>query len=353
MSFLTQYGWNPFFENNYSAHTLSESVGRICTVFGQRYQIITASGYLEGEVSGSLLNSKEAWDLPKVGDWVVFIATGDMGYIIDVLPRQNELSRKSPGRSMEKQVLATNIDQAWILQGLDRDFNLMRLQRYLYQICSLDISPLVILTKCDLVSNPEHYLEQVIQLGYTCPVILTSIQTGQGLEELRKLYLNVGKTYVLLGSSGVGKSSLLNTLMGTEIQLAGSVSTANSKGRHTTTTRNLILLPNGSLMLDTPGMREFGVTVDQETAAGLQHPQLEELALHCHFHDCTHQDEPGCAVREAIHTGELPLLVYQSYLKLTKESQRFNLSADERRRRNKLAGRLSREASMYRKRDKY
>lgn len=354
MSLLNQYGWDQWFQAHFSFYKNQNlEAGRVVAIHGHQYLVMSGQGEITAELSGTLLNSKDTCDLPKTGDWIVFRAFDDLGYITEVLPRKNELHRKMPGAGSEKQVLATNIDYAFLVQGLDRDFNLMRLQRYLYQIKSCEIKPVVILNKSDLVEDQALYIDKVNSLGYNCPVILTSVADFQGLEELKNQYLLKGKTSILLGSSGVGKSSLLNSLHGTKAQTTGSLSGSNKKGRHTTTSRHLIMLPGGSLIIDSPGMREFGITAAAEGSTSSGHAQMDELALCCKFPDCSHQEEPGCAVTEAVNMGSLPLLVYQSYLKLLREQQRYNISAQEKKRAAKQFGRMGKEAKNYRKKRKF
>lgn len=354
MSLLHQYGWNLYFEQFYTANQEQGlEAGRVTAIHGHQYVLMSQKGALEAELSGSLLNGKDAWELPKVGDWVVFTAYDKLGYIIEVLPRHNELARKQPGRSMEKQVLAANVDFAFILQGVDRDFNLMRLQRYLHQVNKSKIKPIIILNKKDLVEQPEFFVNQVNTLGFDCPVVLTSALSHQSLEELKTKFLQAGKTYILLGSSGVGKSTLMNALLGFEMHTTDSVSKANHKGKHTTTSRHLVMLSNGSLIIDSPGMREFGLTTEDDEAITSHHPQIEELSAYCRFYDCTHQHEPGCAVRAATERGLLPVVVYQSYLKLFKEQYRYGRSVAEKRRAERHFGKIAREAKDFRKKSKY
>ena len=353
MSSLTQYGWNSHFEHHYTSYTHQGlEAGRVTAINGFHHTITTGSGMSEVMLAGTLVNSKETWELPKVGDWVVFKAYYDQSIIIDVLPRQNELSRKLPGRSSQKQVIAANIDAALILQGLDRDFNLQRLQRYLQQVFQCGIQPIVILNKQDLVEDPEAYRQQVQALGYDCPVLLTSA-LNHHLGEWVAQYLQPGKTFALLGSSGVGKSTLFNALSGASIQKEGDVSSFNNKGKHTTTARHLVLLPNGSLLIDSPGMREFGLTIADDEDINFHHPLVEELSAQCRFRDCTHQQEPGCAILAAVENGELPMAVYRNYLKLIREQYHYQASAVEKKRMEQQFGKISKQVNALRKKRKY
>lgn len=354
MSSLTQYGWNSHFEHHYTSYiNQGLEAGRVTAINGFNHTITTGNGISEVMLAGTLMNGKETWELPKVGDWVVFKAYYDQSIIINVLPRQNELSRKLPGRSSQKQVIAANIDAALILQGLDRDFNLQRLQRYLQQVFQCGIQPIVILNKQDLVEDPRAYQQQVQALGYNCPVLLTSALNHHQLEEWVSQYLQPGKTFALLGTSGVGKSTLLNALSGTTVQKEGGVSTFNNKGKHTTTARQLVLLPNGSMLIDSPGMREFGLTIADDEDVTFHHPQVEELSVQCRFRNCTHQQEPGCAVVAAVENGGLPLAVYRNYLKLIREQYHYQASAVEKKRMEQQFGKLSKQVNALRKKRKY
>ncbi|MCF6406914.1 ribosome small subunit-dependent GTPase A [Chitinophaga filiformis] len=354
MSSLSQYGWNSHFEQHYTSFfNQGLEAGRVTAINGFNHTIISNNGSSAAILAGALMNSKETWELPKVGDWVVFKPYDDQCIILDVLPRQNAISRKLPGKSSQQQVIAANIDAALIIQGLDRDFNLQRLQRYLQQVYQCGIQPVVVLNKQDLVDDPEAYRQQVVDLGYNCPVLLTSALDHQQLNSWTSQYLQAGKTFALLGSSGVGKSTLFNALSGQAIQKEGSLSTFNNKGQHTTTARHLTVLPNGSMLIDSPGMREFGLTIDADEGVNFHHPQIEELSAKCRFRDCTHQQEPGCAVTDAVEAGTLPMAVYRNYLKLIREQYHYQASAMEKKRMEQQFGKLSKQVNALRKKRKY
>jgi ribosome biogenesis GTPase / thiamine phosphate phosphatase len=347
---LDQYGWSTFFQPEKIQDDLI--IGRITSIQGFKYFVITAHGEQEAELSGRLLHGTSSEEIPKLGDWVMLKEYDTLGYIIEVLPRKNELSRKNPGAKMERQILATNIDGALVVQGLDRDFNIMRLERYLVQLAACNIQPMVVLNKADLIEDQAAYTSEIKKLQRDCPVYFCSTYTGAGLDELRTHVLQKYKTYILIGSSGVGKSSLLNALMNTNVQEVNSTSEFNNKGKHTTTARELFQLPNGSLVIDTPGMREFGLTFE-EGAHDELFPAIQKFAAHCRFSDCKHLNEIGCAVIEAVNSGALENKVYESYLKLIKEQRRFEMNAEDKKRFNKQSGKMSREAKDYRNKYKY
>jgi ribosome biogenesis GTPase len=355
MNLLEQYGWNDYFSEYDIQYRPGADLqpGRVISVKGFKYALITETGELDAELAGRLLYGAENELFPKVGDWVYYLAYDSQGYIADVFPRRNALGRKNPGNPSERQVLAANIDHALIVQGLDRDFNLMRLDRYLVQVIASGITPVVVLNKIDLVEDPDTYCREVARLGRDCAVVCCSTLAETGLEVLYNSILKPAKTFILIGSSGVGKSSLVNALLQGSGQKTDSVSSSTGKGKHVTTARELFQLPNGSLLIDTPGMREFGMALADDLQQEGLFPAIDNLSALCRYADCRHLNEQGCAVIEAYENESLDSKVYESYLKLVKEQQHFLIRIEDKKRLGKQFGKMSREAKAYRKKYKY
>ena len=348
---LDEYGWNDFHQQNCTIEE-NQSLGRVISVKGFKYDLITENGELETELAGRLLYGSDPEDLPKVGDWVTYLDYGETGYIIGVLPRMNALTRKNPGTKIERQVLAANIDFALIVQGLDQNFNVMRLARYITQLTSCGTRPIVILNKADLITDQDFYRQKVTKLKRDCPLFFCSTLTGFGISEVKGMFQK-GKTYIMIGSSAVGKSSLLNILVDSSIQRIGPISKDNNKGTHTTTTRDLFRLSGGGLLIDTPGMREFGLTNDSSDPSTELFPAIQEFAQACRYADCTHVNELGCAVIDALQKGSLDTQVYESYMKLMKEQKRFEIKIEDKTRLNEQFGNMTKEAKNHRKKHKY
>lgn len=313
---------------------------RVTAVDRGRLLVQTQAGELPAELTGRLLHLAESSeDLPCVGDWVgVRLRDGDtQASIHRVLPRRTVLRRKAAGREVEFQMIAANIDTAFIVQSCHFDFNLARLERYLVMVRDGGIEPVVLLTKTDLITPPEREqrIAQLQQIGV--PVVCVSNVTGEGVEQVRVLMAS-GRTYCLLGSSGVGKTTLINRLLGDDALVTGVVS-HTGEGRHTTTRRHLVALPHGALLIDMPGMRELGLLAAGD---GIEDSfaDIAALAQQCRFPDCTHEREPGCAVRAALQRQEIGEEHLRNYLKLRKESEFHESSLVERRARDRAFGRF-------------
>ncbi|MCR9252822.1 MAG: ribosome small subunit-dependent GTPase A [bacterium] len=352
MEKLYSYGWNSYINQLKSNQPDPNNVGRVISIQGFKFHIISENGTLVTELMGQLI-SAETEEQPKVGDWVTFIEFEQDGFINEVLPRFNEFYRKSAGKESSKQILATNLDRVIVMQGLDRDFNIMRFERYLVQTATCGIETVVVLNKCDLCEDRNSVLESINALGRNVEVVFTSNKTGEGIETLHKEVLIPGETCLLIGSSGVGKSTLINSITDSGDRNTQETSEWNNKGKHTTTTRDMILLPSGAIIIDTPGMRELGVGFEEDSEFADQFPVIDEYARDCRYENCSHVSEEGCAVIEAYESGEISEVVYFSYLKLIKEQERFQLSTHEKKQQGKRFGKMVKEAKAHRKRYKY
>ncbi len=344
---LTDLGFDGWLEQR-SADLLQpgRSMARVTAVDRGAFLVRNQDAETYAELSGKFRFAAEAAiDLPCVGDWVCVQshASGGPAMIHGVVPRKTFLRRKCPGRTVDFQMIAANIDVAFIVQACGYDFNLGRLDRYLVMANEGAIEPRVILTKTDLISpgQLEQAIGQVSHARITTPVVALSNTTGGGLQEFRAL-LVPGRTYCLLGSSGVGKTTLINRLIGRDALDTKAVS-ATGEGVHTTARRQLLVLDNGAMLIDTPGMRELGLL---GTGDGLADTfaEIREHSVNCRFANCTHTGEPGCAVRLAVENGALGGDRYQSYLKLKKETEYHDLSYVEKRRRDRSFGRFIKSA---------
>ena len=309
---INDYGMVPDYEN------LPGIPARVTAVHKERYEIVCQHG-----VTHARLKTKEYYvdtqDFPTTGDFVMvdYIENGD-SRIIATLPRRTFFSRREPGPVLRDQAVAANFDYVFIMQSLNLDFNPKRLERYLTLSWQSGATPVILLTKADLVEDYWEYLTKVERVAAGVETRVVSARTGYGLERLNA-YLQPGKTVAFLGSSGVGKSSLVNALAGREIMTVNGIREDDSKGRHTTTHRQLIRLESGVMIIDTPGMRELGMWDVSEGIAGA-FADVERYLGKCRFSDCKHESEPGCAIKAAIAVGELDLGRWESYRKLSGEA---------------------------------
>jgi ribosome biogenesis GTPase len=340
---LHDLGWRDYFSQHFAQYTtMSLAPARVSLQHKQRYHLICGQGEFVGEVTGRLLHrSTSRADLPVVGDWVAVSVRQNEGAatIHAVLPRQTGLSRKAvlaggPGYGegkTEEQVLAANIDTVFLVGGLDNDFNVRRLERFAAVAWDSGANPVVILNKADVCENVDACVQEVEQSLFGVPVHPIAAVSGQGIDALRG-YLLPGQTAVFLGSSGVGKSTIINALLGEDRLDTCGVRLDDSKGRHTTTHREMILLPDGGIVIDTPGVRRFTLW-DNERGLERTFADVEDLAAKCRFSDCSHQNEPGCAIAEALEGGALDQSRFNSYLKLQKELRHLQRRQDDVARR--------------------
>jgi ribosome biogenesis GTPase / thiamine phosphate phosphatase len=324
---LEELGWNETFANSFQPYLENGfRVGRISAEHKNRFQVYTEIGEIWAAVSGKMRYSAlNRSDFPAVGDWVVLDnvenAPSDfesqIAIIHAVLPRKSKFSRKAAGKASDEQIISTNIDMVFLVNALNYDFNLRRLERYLTLAWESGANPIIILSKSDLCENAAQRVREVEAAAPGVPIHPISCLTHEGIDELKQ-YFKPGQTVALLGSSGAGKSTLVNRLFGIEVQKTNEVREADSRGRHTTTSRELFLLPQGGLLIDTPGMRELQL---YGSGDGLfdAFEDIYEYARHCRFSDCQHQTEPGCKIQEALADGSLDVERYESFRKLQRE----------------------------------
>ena len=344
MSDLESIGYSDWFKSRVDDEkSAAHGVARIVSVHKDSYTVTNGGEDIFAELSGNLLYSSEsASELPTTGDWVYadFYDDDTHAIIYGVFPRKTLLKRKAAGKLVDIQLIAANIDVAFIIQSLNDNFNLRRLERYLVMVNESGIEPVILLSKCDLIPKQEvdEIKKKVLGIAPQATVMEFSNLSRENIDSIASS-LKSGYSYCLLGSSGVGKTTLLNSIIGNDKFETQSVSKIQSKGRHTTTSRQLVRLENGAMIIDTPGMRELGsMSVDD----GLDETfsEILELSQSCKFSNCSHTNEKGCAILAAIKAGDLSEQRYQNYLKMKKESEFNQMSYLEKRKKDKSFGKL-------------
>ena len=353
---LADLGFDSWFEEKRRGLESPDcAIARVTRVDKDRYLVRNEHNEVQAEPTGKLLFSADtSQELPCVGDWVFvqYHNDGTLAIIHDLFPRKTFLRRKSAGDKVEYQMIASNIDVAFIMQSCDLNFNLRRMERYLVMVNEGHVEPVILLSKTDLVSEEEleKRMSEIRDARINARIIALSNKTEMGLETVKQA-LQKGKTYCLLGSSGVGKTTLLNHLLGREAFETNPVREKDSRGRHTTARRQMTVLDVGALLVDTPGMRELGLmgvgaSIDDSFS------DIHELSKNCRFNDCTHSVEVGCAILAAVQSGSLGEARYQSYMKLIKESQFHEMTYVERRKKDKQFGRMIKTAMQQLKKRK-
>ena len=335
---LTELGWNDGFAAAFEPWRSKAHVhpGRVAIEFNQIFRIYVEDGELDAVTAGRLKHrARGRAELPAVGDWVAVRKRPeeDRGVIVGVLPRRSAFTRRAAGEVTGEQVVAANVDVVFVVMGLDRDYNVRRLERYLLMARESGASPVVLLTKPDLCSDLSAHVREVTSLTGDILVHVVNPKRAEGIEQLRG-DLGPGSTAALLGSSGVGKSTIINRLVGADIRRTREVRESDSRGRHTTMHRELVVLPGGGLIIDTPGMRELQLW-DAGDSVRETFDEIEALAAGCHFGDCRHRDEPRCAVKAAVAEGRVAAGRLESYLKVQDELAELAKQQEERARKTR------------------
>jgi len=341
---LIELGWNDIYakENN----DIELIPGRVTKQSGKHYSIIAQEGELKAILPNSYLNRiNDKSEIPVVGDWVGLRKNPEVKtYHIDYLyKRKNKLSRKVSGVKSEEQIIASNIDVVFIVTSVDADFNVRRLERYLAMVYEINAQPVIVLNKIDKIKDVESYRKEIGGICQDIPIIAISATEGYNIDDVGK-YIKSGKTIILIGSSGVGKSTLINQLLGYSRQTVGDTRESDDKGRHITSTRELIILPNGGMIIDNPGIRELQLWSSGDGISEL-FKDIEDLSRFCKFKDCLHEKEPKCAVRKAVEEGKISTDRFMSYKKLLREQEYFQLRLNtyERRKKDKRFGKMCRK----------
>ncbi|NVK52792.1 MAG: ribosome small subunit-dependent GTPase A [Flavobacteriaceae bacterium] len=353
---LNDLGYSKDLENyRVSQNLTSFSVARVITEHKERYIVKNDIGEFEAELIGNLrFTATKRIDFPAVGDWVAISEYDtNKSLIHHVFPRKSLLERQAVGKHGEKQIIATNIDIGFVVQAINRDFNINRLERYLTICNASKVKPIIVLTKIDLLTKTEleSIIKNISSRIQNITIFPISNKTLDGIEAL-KMSIIPGETYSLLGSSGVGKSSLLNAISGKHLMKTGEISEGIDRGKHITTHRELILLKNGGIIIDNPGMREVGIT-DNSEGLEITFENIAALSKDCRFSDCTHSHEKGCAILKAIENEELDIKSYDNFQRMEREKQFFESSIQEKRSKDKAFGKMIRANKKIRKQQKF
>ncbi len=354
---LQNIGFSDWFKSRMDDEkSTAHEIARVISVHRDSYTVTKGGADIFAELSGNLLYSSEsASELPTTGDWVYadFFDDDSHAIIYGVFPRKTLLQRKAAGKSVDFQIIAANIDVAFIIQSLNDNFNLRRLERYLVMVNESGIEPYILLSKCDLMPKGEvdEIKNKVLDIAPHTTVMEFSNLSRESVGSVADS-LKSGYTYCLLGSSGVGKTSLLNSIIGNDEFETRSVSQIQSKGRHTTTSRQLVRLENGAMIVDTPGMRELG-SMSVEDGLDETFAEILGLSQSCRFSNCSHTSEIGCAILAAIKSGDLSEHRYENYLKVKKESAFNQMSYLDRRKKDKSFGKLVKSTMMNKKKNKF
>lgn len=344
MENLERIGYDSWLQAHIDANKMAgHEIARVISVHRGSYMVSKGDVEVFAELIGKLAYSSDAVaDLPTTGDWVYvdFYDDDTHAIIHDVLPRKTLIQRKASGKSIDYQLIAANIDTAFIIQSVDYNFNLRRLERYLVMINESNITPIILLSKCDLVPQEKlkEIVESVVEIAPHITIFPFSNQTGENIDVIKNLLL-YGHSYCLLGSSGVGKTTLLNNILGNALFKTSTVSKVDNKGRHTTTSRELVQLENGAMLIDTPGMRELG-NISVDVGIDETFSEITELSMNCKFSNCKHVKEKGCAILSAICDGSLSENRYQNYMKMKNESAFNEMSYFEKRQKDKDFGKM-------------
>lgn len=337
---LNIYGWNDKLNQLKQKSAYSTLLhGRVSIVHRTCYEVVSENGTLLCELTGNMMYGKSDYELPCTGDWVIFQPFDEnKGIIVDMLPRERILYRKKSGTVADRQAIASFIDTAFIVQSLDDNFNVRRAERFMVQVLEENIHPVLVFNKADLSFDRQKIEEQIKHIACQMPVFFTSIHQPRTILRLRES-ISESETVVFVGSSGVGKSSLVNALCEEPVLLTSGTSLSTGKGRHTSTRREMVLMNGSGVLIDTPGVREFGLAIDDPDSLA-EVLDISDYAASCRFKDCEHVNEPGCAVLEAVNSGMLDRKVYESYLKLRREAWHFSTLEHEKRKKDKAFSKL-------------